>query len=104
MIKEVNNEYSFKTQILRRYFKIFLIYIKRQLAQPAQEMRQTREMELVKSFMEMLDKTFKEKKMVADYASQLSVTPNYLNGIVKKNTGYSAGHLIRQRVVLEAKR
>ena len=42
--------------------------------------------------------------MVADYASQLLVTPNYLNGIVKKNTGQSAGHLIRKRVVLEAKR
>jgi hypothetical protein len=30
--------------------------------------------------------------------------PNYLNRIVKKNTGFSAGHHIRQRVVLEAKR
>ena len=42
--------------------------------------------------------------MVAEYAQKLLVTPNYLNGIIKKNTGYSAGHHIRQRVVLEAKR
>ena len=54
--------------------------------------------------MELLDKNFKEKKMVAEYAAQLLVTPNYLNLIVKKNTGISAGHHIRQRIVLEAKR
>jgi len=103
MANELNNEYSFRTQILQRYFKIFLIYLIRDL-DGLPFVKQTREIELAKSFMELLDKHFKEKKMVADYASLLLVTPNYLNGIVKKNTGFSAGHLIRQRVVLEAKR
>jgi len=103
MANEFNNEYSFRTQILQRYFKIFLIYLIRDL-DGLPFVKQTREIELAKSFMELLDKHFKEKKMVADYASLLLVTPNYLNGIVKKNTGFSAGHLIRQRVVLEAKR
>jgi YesN/AraC family two-component response regulator len=42
--------------------------------------------------------------MVSDYAGRLSVTPNYLNEIIKKTTGFSAGHHIRQRIVLEAKR
>ena len=101
---EFNHEYSFRTQILRRYFKIFLIYLIRHFETGLSRVKQTREIELAKSFMELLDKHFKEKKMVADYASLLLVTPNYLNGIVKKNTGVSAGHLIRQRVVLEAKR
>ena len=104
MANEFNNEYSFRTQILLRYFKIFLIYLIRHLENGLSFVKQTREIELAKSFMELLDKHFKEKKMVADYASMLLVTPNYLNGIVKKNTGFSAGHLIRQRVVLEAKR
>ena len=54
--------------------------------------------------MELLDKNFKEKKMVAEYAAQLLVTPNYLNRIIKNITGFSAGHHIRQRIVLEAKR
>jgi AraC family transcriptional activator of pobA len=104
MVNEFSNEYSFRTQILRRYFKIFLIYLIRHFENGLSFVKQTREIELAKSFMELLDKHFKEKKMVADYASLLLVTPNYLNGIVKKNTGFSAGHLIRQRVVLEAKR
>ena len=104
MIKEFDGQYSFRTQLLKRYFKIFLIYLTRQFEESLQAVRQTRETELVKSFMDMLERNFKEKKMVAEYAAQLSVTPNYLNGIIKKNTGFSAGHLIRQRVVLEAKR
>jgi len=104
MANEFNNQYSFRTQILRRYFKILLIYLIRHFENGLLFVKQTREIELAKSFMELLDKHFKEKKMVADYASLLMVTPNYLNGIVKKNTGFSAGYVIRQRVVLEAKR
>jgi YesN/AraC family two-component response regulator len=104
MANELNNEYSFRTQMLQRYFKIFLIYLIRNLENVLTFVKQTREIELVKSFMELLDRHFREKKMVADYASLLFVTPNYLNGIIKKNTAFSAGYLIRQRVVLEAKR
>jgi AraC family transcriptional activator of pobA len=104
MMKEFDHQYSFRTQLLKKYFKIFLIYLSRQFEENLQVVKQTREMELVNSFLEMLDKKFKEMKMVADYAAQLSVTPNYLNGIIKKNTGISAGQHIRQRVVLEAKR
>ena len=54
--------------------------------------------------MESLDKNFKEKKMVAEYTAELLVTPNYLNRIVKRNSGLSASHYIRKRIVLEAKR
>jgi AraC family transcriptional regulator, transcriptional activator of pobA len=104
MVKEFKNEYSFKAQLLRRYLIIFLIYVNRQFEKRQQSTHHSRETELTKSFMELLEQNFKEKKMVADYADELYITPNYLNGIVKKNTGFSAGHHIRQRVVLEAKR
>jgi AraC family transcriptional activator of pobA len=104
MIKEFENDYSFKAQVLRRYFKIFLIYLSRQFEKGKPTVEQCPETELTKSFMELLEKNYKEEKMVADYAAKLYITPNYLNGIIKKNTGFSAGHHIRQRVVLEAKR
>lgn len=111
MIMEFNHEYSFKIQLLSRYFKILLIYLNRQFQESLETFQQTlgtfqltRERELVNSFLTMLEKQYKEKKMVADYASLLLLTPNYLNQIVKKITGYSAGYHIRQRVILEAKR
>ena len=104
MIKEFKNEYSFKAQILRRYFKIFLTYLTRGSDEGVSTAKPTRETELIQSFMESLDANFKERKMVAEYAEQLAVTPNYLNKVVKKHTRFSAGHHIRQRIVLEAKR
>jgi YesN/AraC family two-component response regulator len=76
----------------------------RQLEEFVAGVGQTRETELVNRFLELLDKNFREDKMVSVYAGQLLVTPNYLNKIVKKGTGFSAGHHIRQRVILEAKR
>jgi AraC family transcriptional regulator, transcriptional activator of pobA len=104
MIKEFNSLHTYRTEILKRYFKIFLIYLTNQYSDTFQLTAQTRNMELVQKFMALLEKNFKTEKMVADYADHLSITPNYLNEIIKKTTGYPAGHHIRQRIVLEAKR
>lgn len=104
MLKEFKNHNLYRTEILKRYFKIFLIYMSRQFEGPSDTYRQPRNNELLQNFMSLLEKNFRTLKMVADYADRLAVTPNYLNEVVKKITGYSAGHHIRQRVALEAKR
>jgi YesN/AraC family two-component response regulator len=104
MKKEFDSHNLFRAEILRRYFKIFLIYITRQLEGSFSTTRQTRNIELAQRFMALVERNYKEQKMVSDYAAMLSVTPNYLNEIVKKTTGFSAGHHIRQRIALEAKR
>ena len=104
MMKEYTRHNLYRAEILKRYFKIFLIYLSRQLEVLAQPSKQSRNTEILQSFMGLLDKNFREYKMVADYAGRLSVTPNYLNEVVKKLTGQSAGHHIRQRIAVEAKR
>jgi AraC family transcriptional activator of pobA len=104
LMAEYVNQYPFRTLLLTRYFKIFLILLTRQLEESVERVGQSRERELANRFMELFDKNFREEKMVSAYATQMSVTANYLNRIVKKHTGHSAGHHIRQRVVLEAKR
>ena len=45
---------------------------------------QARSMGLVQKFMESLNTNFKTMRMVAEYARELAVTPNYLNETVKK--------------------
>ncbi|MBK6931019.1 MAG: AraC family transcriptional regulator [Saprospirales bacterium] len=42
--------------------------------------------------------------MPRDYAEMLFITPNHLNALVNSVVGKPAGELIRDRVVLEAKR
>jgi AraC-like DNA-binding protein len=41
---------------------------------------------------------------VSEYAKLLGITANYLNETVKTVTGQTAGELIRDRLLLEAKR
>jgi AraC-like DNA-binding protein len=104
MLKEYNNYFSLRSEMLRRYVKIFLIHIRRQLEPAGAAAGPTRPAVLVQKFVALLEKHFREKKMVTDYADALSVSPSYLNEAVKKAFGYPASHLIRQRIVLEAKR
>lgn len=56
------------------------------------------------TFQELIEENFLILKSPKDYAEKLNVTPNYLNALCKKRSGKSAGELIRQRILLEAKR
>jgi AraC-like DNA-binding protein len=59
---------------------------------------------LLRNFQKLIDQHYKEKKLTKDYAAMLYVTPNHLNALSKDVTGRSAGELIRDRILLEAKR
>ncbi|MGX5818713.1 helix-turn-helix domain-containing protein [Chitinophaga lutea] len=59
---------------------------------------------MVKSFLTLLESQYKEHAMVEHYAALLHVTPQYLNIVCRKETGYTAGQLIRRRLLLEARR
>ncbi|MBC7849534.1 MAG: helix-turn-helix domain-containing protein [Chitinophagaceae bacterium] len=104
MVKEYENFFLLRAEILRGFLKIFLIYLTRQYEVPEQMAPHSRNMELVKRFLELLEKKYISTRVVSDYADELLVTPNYLNEIVKKLSGFPASHHIQQRVVLEAKR
>jgi AraC family transcriptional regulator, transcriptional activator of pobA len=104
MIREQGKELVFKQEVLRRYLKIFLLYFARQFEERHESFFAAKQGGVAERFIALVDKHFLVKKMVADYASELSVTPNYLNDIVKQFTGYTAGHHIRQRIIMEIKR
>lgn len=59
---------------------------------------------VVDEFKKLVNKNFRELKTTKDYAERLSITPNYLNALVKESLGKSAGTVIKNRVILEAKR
>ena len=104
MRKETDSSRDYSNEILSRYFNIFLFYLRKQLADSAINIVQSRNIQLSQQFKALVDKHYKTKKLVSDYASELNITPNYLNEIIKKVTGHSAGYLIRQRIAMEAKR
>ncbi|MEI5983806.1 MULTISPECIES: helix-turn-helix domain-containing protein [Sphingobacterium] len=59
---------------------------------------------LIKNFLALLDQHFKELHLPKEYAELLFVTPNHLNAVCKEYMGLQAGEVIRNRILLEAKR
>jgi AraC-like DNA-binding protein len=104
MIREYDNFFLLRAEILKGFLKIFLIYLTRQFQKPARYHSRSKNMELTNKFLVLLEKNYTTCKMVSDYAEELFVTSNYLNEIVKKVSGFPASYHIRQRIVLEAKR
>jgi AraC family transcriptional activator of pobA len=52
----------------------------------------------------LVDEHFRKERLLSFYAEKLAMTPDRLNDHVKRAAGVTAGHLIRQRVLTEAKR
>lgn len=58
----------------------------------------------IERFQQLIEESFKDKKLVSFYASALNISANYLNILCKKHLKISATQLIQQRILLEAKR
>ncbi len=58
----------------------------------------------VAALRELIEQNFKHERLLAFYADKLTMTVDRLNDHVRRATGVTAGHLIRQRVLTEAKR
>ncbi|MCF6404495.1 AraC family transcriptional regulator [Chitinophaga filiformis] len=59
---------------------------------------------LVKNFQKLIERNYRTLKLPKDYAERLFVTPNHLNALCNSVLGMSAGEVIRNRIILEAKR
>lgn len=59
---------------------------------------------LLKNFRALIDENFATLKLPKQYAELLYITPNHLNAVCNDLLGVAAGKLIRDRIILEAKR
>jgi len=59
---------------------------------------------LLKTFQKLIEKNFATLKLPRDYAELMYITPNHLNALCNDLLGISAGEVIRNRILLEAKR
>ena len=60
-------------------------------------------LEIVRKFVDLIEVNFSTERSVSFYASQLNVHPNYLNALIKKNTGLTAKESIQKKLLLEIK-
>jgi YesN/AraC family two-component response regulator len=62
-----------------------------------------RKEELALHFIELLSVNFEKERSVTYYGHQLHITPKYLTETMKEITGKTAGELIDQAVIMQAK-
>jgi len=59
---------------------------------------------LLRNFQKLIEKHYNRLKLPKEYAELLFITPNHLNAVCNSVLGMSAGEVIRNRVILEARR
>jgi len=64
----------------------------------------TQKQQLLVSLRRLMDQYYKTLRRPSEYAGMLYITPNHLNTLCQDLLGRSAGEVIRDRVLLEAKR
>ena len=104
LIQEFSHQQIYSPDILSRYLNILFIHMSRQSHNQQPVHQQHHNIRQAKRFIQLVDQNFRSHKKVSELAELMCVTPSYLNEAIKKATGYTAGHHIRQRVILEAKR
>lgn len=104
IIKQSTQNNNFRLDIIRvLLLKVFLeidkhTYTNRMPGIPAYNYT------LLKNFQKLVEKHYISLKRPMDYAELLYITPNHLNALCKEHLGITAGEVIRNRILLEAKR
>jgi AraC family transcriptional activator of pobA len=111
MQKELTSDYAYKYDLIRNYVMELIHY--GQKLQPATELyhEHTASARVSSLFAELLERQFPiesplqslKLRTAKDYADRLSIHVNYLNRVLKEQTGQTTKNLISSRIVQEAK-
>ncbi len=93
-----------RTKVLRSYLNIVLFDLERNWVSGQMKLETNQHIERLQKFESLVDERYIEWKMPSNYAAHLSVTPNYLNKLCKREFGVTAGEIIRKRIILESQR
>lgn len=104
IIEEYLAEQSGHEEVIWSYLRIFLMKVSRMASSDSVVDSSSRTLLLSRRFKSVLEKNFGAINQPADYARLLKVTERALNEATRQAFGYTAAQLIRERVMLEAKR
>lgn len=106
MKKECRNDKLVTRNILRSYLQIFLLKCRHFYFQHAtkKEKVQDPHFAIVQEFKIMVEQKFRKSHLVQEYARVLAISPSVLNKYVKRITGFTAGEIVLERILLQAKR
>ncbi|MFA8434892.1 MAG: helix-turn-helix domain-containing protein [Marinifilaceae bacterium] len=105
--REFRQNDKFRHDILFHQLKLFMLEARRlydQQHDPDTPLDEEHPGSVIIRFKQLIDANYREKKNVSSYADLLNLRATCLNEITKKTTGITAGELIRNRVIKEAKK
>lgn len=104
LFQEYQRKSPFREDMLRSILMDLLIRLARTQKEFLNDTISTQHFTVLHTFEALIEQHFIEKRLPKDYAKLLFITPNYLNAICNAALGKAAGEVIRERVLLEAKR
>ncbi|WP_461451985.1 AraC family transcriptional regulator [Mucilaginibacter sp.] len=104
LIKESKDIQRSALDMVRALLIELFILISRIVQSPQIKNTNPYNLTLLQNFKNLIEANFTIKRLPKEYAEMLYITPNHLNALCNDLVGISAGELIRNRVILEAKR
>ncbi|TNE54976.1 MAG: helix-turn-helix domain-containing protein [Bacteroidetes bacterium] len=95
----------YRDRALGALLQLFLIYCNNSLELDSTQLDEDNSgICLLRDFKDGIEQHFREWHKVADYASEIHISPKHLSQVVKNLTGKTAKDLIQDRLILESKR
>jgi AraC-like DNA-binding protein len=110
LINSINKEIyagdSYDLDICRSYLTIILLKLKSVFQEKYKNSKPAlaEKNKKVEQFKKLIDAEYLSNKSVSSYAGKLTVSPNHLNALCKKQEGKTATQIIQERILLESKR
>jgi AraC-like DNA-binding protein len=99
-----DNEYKQHSDMVRALMLQFFLLVDYTLDGQKNRAIPQQKLVLLRGFRKLIDMHYRSLRLPKEYADLLYVTPNHLNALWQDMLGKTAGELIRDRVLLEAKR
>ncbi|MEY3248604.1 MAG: hypothetical protein RL742_647 [Bacteroidota bacterium] len=104
MLAEYRSEADFRQDFLRALLLQLLVMLSRNMPARTAKPNSKHQLTILRNFERLIELHYRDKRLPRDYAEMLFITPNHLNALTNGLIGKPAGELIRDRVLLEAKR
>lgn len=104
MLKELEAPGEGGLDMIRMYLLQFFIQVERGSGKTEKKQVPQQKQLLLTNFRLLINKHYNTIRLPKEYAELLYITPNHLNALCQDLLGKTAGELIRDRILLEAKR
>jgi len=108
ILSSISVEYSIdqehKNQIIQALLIQLFLNIDREMVHPSEQTKEKNNLVIIRNFEKLIEQHFLKIRLPKEYADLLFITPNHLNAVCKLIRNKTSGEMIRNRVILEAKR